>query len=146
LALLVSLALGVVGAVTVGAFHEAAYETAFLITLVAAIVGAVIGMVFAWRRRNPLEQPQTQSKPRRPSSSDRITVAAAPEASHQRAYLNSGTTAMTKGEHEQRIPATRRRWRTTQLSFERHKIEEQSVLLEREVVHVSFRLQRKRLD
>jgi len=68
LALLVSLALGVVGAVTVGAFHEAAYETAFLITLVAAIVGAVIGMVFAWRRRNPLEQPQTQSKPRRPSS------------------------------------------------------------------------------
>jgi uncharacterized membrane protein YeaQ/YmgE (transglycosylase-associated protein family) len=64
-ALLVSLALGVVGAVTVGALREAAYETAFLITLVAAIVGATMGMVLAWRRRNPLEQPQTQSKPRR---------------------------------------------------------------------------------
>jgi uncharacterized membrane protein len=68
LALLVSLALGVVGAVTVGAVHEAAYGTAFLVTLVAAIVGATMGMVLAWRRRNPLEQPQTQSKTRRQSS------------------------------------------------------------------------------
>jgi hypothetical protein len=68
LALLVSLALGVVGAVAVGAFHEAAYDTAFLVTLVAAIVGATMGMVLAWRRRNPLEQPQTQSKTRRQSS------------------------------------------------------------------------------
>jgi TctA family transporter len=67
-ALLVSLALGVVGAVTVGALHEATYEAAFLVTLVAAIVGATLGMIMAWRRRSPIEQPQTQSKPRRQSS------------------------------------------------------------------------------
>jgi len=67
-ALLVSLALGVVGAVTGGALHEATYEAAFLVALIAAIVGATMGMILAWRQRSPLEQPQTQSKQRRQGS------------------------------------------------------------------------------
>jgi uncharacterized membrane protein YeaQ/YmgE (transglycosylase-associated protein family) len=67
-ALLVSLALGVVGALTIAALHEATYEAAFLFTLVAAIVGATMGMILAWRQRSSLEQPKTQSKRRRQSS------------------------------------------------------------------------------
>jgi hypothetical protein len=64
-ALLVSLALGVVGGVVGGLFDEAAYETALVTSVAAAIVGGIVGMVLAWRRRNPIEQPQTQSKSRR---------------------------------------------------------------------------------
>jgi hypothetical protein len=67
-AVLVSLALGVLGGVVQGVVQEAAYETALAISVTAAIVGAVAGIWLSWRRRNPLEQPQTQSKRRRQSS------------------------------------------------------------------------------
>ena len=33
-----------------------------------ALGGAFLGMMFAWRRRNPLAEPQTQSKPRKEDS------------------------------------------------------------------------------
>jgi hypothetical protein len=64
-AVLGSLAMGFFGGVVEGVLHEAAYETALAVSITAAIVGGLIGMVLAWRRRNPLEQAQTQSKPRR---------------------------------------------------------------------------------
>jgi len=66
-AVLVSLALGLVGGVVEGLFHAAAYETALVVSLPAAIVGGLIGMGLTWRRRNPIEQPQRQSKPSRQS-------------------------------------------------------------------------------
>ena len=44
-ALLVSLALGLVGGVIGGVLHEAAYETALVVSIAAAIVGGLIGMV-----------------------------------------------------------------------------------------------------
>ena len=67
-AVLVSLALGVVGGVIGGVLQEAAFETALAISVTASVVGASIGMVLAWRQRHPVEQPQTQSKPQRQSS------------------------------------------------------------------------------
>jgi uncharacterized membrane protein YoaK (UPF0700 family) len=67
-ALLVSLALGLVGGVIGAVLHEAAFGTALIISVIAAVVGDFTGMVLAWRRRHPAERPQTQSKPRRQNS------------------------------------------------------------------------------
>jgi len=67
-AVLVSLALGFVGAVIGGVLQRAAFESALAISIVAAVLGGIIGMVLAWRRRNPGEQPQSQSKSRRQTS------------------------------------------------------------------------------
>jgi uncharacterized membrane protein YeaQ/YmgE (transglycosylase-associated protein family) len=67
-AVLVSLALGFVGAVIGDVLQRAAFETALAISIIAAVLGGIIGMVLAWRRRNPGEQPQSQSKSRPQSS------------------------------------------------------------------------------
>jgi peptidoglycan/LPS O-acetylase OafA/YrhL len=67
-ALLVSLALGVIGGVVGGLFGEAAYKTALVISVTAAIVGAFAGMMIAWRRRNAPGEQQMQSKPRKQGS------------------------------------------------------------------------------
>jgi ribose/xylose/arabinose/galactoside ABC-type transport system permease subunit len=69
-AVLVSVAMGVLGGVIQGIVQEAARETALVISLTAALMGAVAGMLLAWRRRNPVEQPQRQSKVRRKDSRD----------------------------------------------------------------------------
>ena len=58
-AALISLACGVIGG-----FLEANMG----VSVSAALGGAFVGMMIAWRRRNPLEQPQTQLKARRHSS------------------------------------------------------------------------------
>lgn len=63
-AVLLSLTLGFIGGVIGGVLHEAAYETAFMIAVSAAIAGACIGMAIAWRRRHPVGNPQSQSRPR----------------------------------------------------------------------------------
>jgi hypothetical protein len=57
-AALLSLALG-----TIGGFVTAN----MVISVSAAFGGAFVGMMSAWRRRNPLGDQQTQSKPRRQS-------------------------------------------------------------------------------
>jgi len=67
-AMLVILALGFVGGVIGGVLQQAALETTLVISVVATVVGGFIGMVLAWRRRKPVEQPQTQSKPRQQST------------------------------------------------------------------------------
>ena len=58
-AALISLACGVMGG-----FLEANMG----VSVSAALGGAFVGMMIAWRRRNPLEQPQTQLKARHHSS------------------------------------------------------------------------------
>lgn len=39
-----------------------------VVAISAALGGAFLGMMIAWRRRNPLGEPPTQSKPRRQTS------------------------------------------------------------------------------
>ena len=58
-AAILSVALG-----TIGGFLVAN----MLIAISVALGGAFLGMMLAWRRRNPLGEPQTQSKPRRQTS------------------------------------------------------------------------------
>ena len=58
-AALISLACGVIGG-----FLEANMG----VMVSAALGGAFVGMMIAWRRRNPLAEPQTQSKPQKQGS------------------------------------------------------------------------------
>ena len=56
---LLSMALG-----TIGGFVTAN----MVVSVSAALGGAFLGMMIAWRRRNPLAEPQTQSKSRKQNS------------------------------------------------------------------------------
>jgi cytochrome c biogenesis protein CcdA len=58
-AALLSVALG-----TIGGFVTAN----MVLSVSAALIGALLGMMIAWRRRNPLAEPQTQSKSRKENS------------------------------------------------------------------------------
>ena len=58
-AAILSVALG-----TIGGFLVAN----MVVAISLALGGAFLGMMLAWRRRNPLGEPQTQSKPRRQTS------------------------------------------------------------------------------
>ena len=67
-ALVVVLALGFIGGVIGGVFQAIAFETALAISVGSSALGGLIGVLIAWRQRNPLQQPQSQSKPQRQSS------------------------------------------------------------------------------
>ena len=67
-ALVVVLALGFIGGVIGGVFQAIAFETALVVSVGSSALGGLIGVLIAWRQRNPLQQPQSQSKPQRQSS------------------------------------------------------------------------------
>ena len=67
-ALVVVLALGFIGGVIGGVLQAIAFETALVVSVGSSALGGLIGVLIAWRQRNPLQQPQSQSKPQRQSS------------------------------------------------------------------------------
>ncbi|HEY2840935.1 MAG TPA: hypothetical protein VGJ26_17390, partial [Pirellulales bacterium] len=67
-ALVVVLALGFIGGVIGGVLQAIAFETALVVSVGSSALGGLIGVLIAWRQRNPLQQPQSQSKPQRQNS------------------------------------------------------------------------------
>jgi hypothetical protein len=58
-AAILSVALGAIGGFVVANMP---------VSICVALGGGFLGMMIAWRRRNPLAEPQTQSKPRKENS------------------------------------------------------------------------------